>query len=68
MAQFAVISFDKVINSIVADSKETAEEITGLTCVVSSEAGIGWAYDDETGEFTEPVTEETEAPVEEPSE
>jgi len=30
---FAVISNDRVVNKILADTKATAEEVTGLTCV-----------------------------------
>lgn len=33
MAYFAVLDGENVINTIVADSKEIAEEITGKTCV-----------------------------------
>jgi hypothetical protein len=33
MAKFAVIDGNKVINTIVADSKAIAEEITGKTCI-----------------------------------
>lgn len=33
MANFAVIDGDKVLNTIVADSKTIAEEVTGKTCI-----------------------------------
>ena len=33
MAMFAVINHGKVVNKILADTKKTAEEVTGLTCV-----------------------------------
>lgn len=33
MAYFAVLDGENVINTIVADSKEIAEEITGKTCI-----------------------------------
>jgi|LakMenEpi03Aug12_release.lakeMendotaPanAssembly.Ray.scaffolds.fasta_scaffold6387075_1 hypothetical protein len=36
MANYAVIENNKVINVIVADTKEIAEELTGLTCVEST--------------------------------
>ncbi len=49
MKNFAVInSENKVINVIVADSKEIAEELTGLFCYEYTEqfpAGIGGDYD-----------------------
>ena len=33
MANFAVIDGDKVLNTIVANSKTVAEEVTGKTCI-----------------------------------
>lgn len=33
MAKFAVIDGNKVLNTIVADSKEIAEQVTGYTCI-----------------------------------
>jgi hypothetical protein len=56
MATFAVIENDKVVNTIVADSKEIAELVTGQTCVEYTDenrAGIGWTYDGE--KFIEPM-------------
>lgn len=78
MNRFLVIDGDMVVNSIVAESLEIAEQVTGATCVASEEASIGWIYDFETGNFTSPITvevaeeiiEETlaiEAPAEEPA-
>lgn len=59
MANYAVIQNDKVTNVIVADSKEIAEEVTGLVCIEYTQenlAGIGWVYDGTN--FTTPeVTE-----------
>jgi hypothetical protein len=58
MANYAVVQNDKVVNVIIADSKEIAEEVTGLLCVEytdESPAGIGWTYNGST--FEEPVTE-----------
>jgi hypothetical protein len=58
MATFAVIHDNIVINAIVADTKEVAETVTGLTCVEYTDenpAGIGWGYDGST--FQAPVTE-----------
>ena len=55
MANFAVIENDIVINIIVADTKEIAELVTGLTCVEytkSNPAGTGWTYKD--GKFIMP--------------
>jgi hypothetical protein len=60
MANYAVIKNGIVNNVIVADTKEIAEEVTGLTCVevenVPGAPGIGWSYDD--AEFTAPVEED----------
>ena len=53
MANFAVIENGKVLNTIVADSKAIAEEVTGLTCVEftqSNPACIGLGYDGTTFE------------------
>jgi hypothetical protein len=62
MANYAVIKDGVVNNVIVADTKEIAETVTGLTCVeVPNESwapGIGWSYDG--AEFTAPVVEVTE--------
>jgi hypothetical protein len=47
MANFAVIENDVVVNVIIADNKQIAETITGLTCIEYADvhdAGIGWAY------------------------
>ena len=68
MANYAVIKDGTVNNTIVADSKEIAESVTGLTCIEfqlePGAPGIGWSYDGT--DFSAPVTEE---PVEEtPSE
>ena len=48
MASYAVIKDNLVTNVIVADSKEIAEQITGLLCVEYTEnnpACIGLGYD-----------------------
>ena len=59
---FAVISGNSVINIIVADSKEVAEEVTGFTCVEytsDNPAYIGLGYDGTTFEQpAAPVVEE----------
>lgn len=48
MANYAIVENNIVTNVIVADSKEIAEEVTGLVCIEYTQenpAGIGWAYD-----------------------
>lgn len=48
MADFAVIQDDKVINCIVAESKEIAENVTGLLCVeytLENAPSIGFTWD-----------------------
>ena len=45
MAKFAVISNDKVVNIIIADSKEVAEEATQLECIQSDTACIDDTWD-----------------------
>jgi hypothetical protein len=69
MAHFAVVSDGSVINVIVADSREIAEEITNTTCIEydgTNPAGIGWTYDAETQTFSAPTQEPPieEAPTE----
>jgi len=48
MTTFAVIEGNKVINTIIADSKAIAEEITGATCVqyTTEPAETGGSYID----------------------
>jgi hypothetical protein len=56
---FAVLNGNVVTNVIIAESKEIAEEATGLTCVEYTQenpAGIGWTYDGE--KFVSPVVRE----------
>lgn len=59
MANYAVIKNGIVNNVIVADTKEIAETVTGLTCVEISDTpgspGIGWTYDGTN--FSAPVIE-----------
>ena len=62
MAMFAVISGSTVTNVILADTKKIAEAVTGMTCI-AADAGIGYSYDETTGEFTAPVVEEVIPPV-----
>jgi len=62
MAKYAVIKDGIINNVILADTKQIAETVTGLTCVeiehIPDAPGIGWTYDG--AEFTAPVVEETE--------
>ena len=59
MAHFAVIEEGKVINTIIADSVEIAQQVTGKVCVEYEfkvgGAAINWTYDGT--EFVEPVYE-----------
>jgi len=65
MANYAVIKDGIVNNVIVADTKEIAETVTGLTCVeieyVPGSPGIGWTYDGTnfSAPVIETITEET---------
>ena len=59
MANYAVIKDGFVNNVIIAETKEIAEMVTGLTCIEytnEDHIGIGWSYDG--AEFTAPVVEE----------
>jgi hypothetical protein len=61
MATFAVIDNNIVINTIVVDTKETAEEATGKICIEYTEenpAGIGWSWNQDLG-FERPPMPET---------
>lgn len=53
MKNFAVIKDSKVINCIVAESKESAEQITGETCIEYFLISIGWSYSN--GVFSPPA-------------
>jgi hypothetical protein len=56
MANFIVVDNTKVVNYIVADSKENAENVTGLICIEHTPEinfNIGWDYID--GVFSEPT-------------
>jgi hypothetical protein len=49
MATYAVIDNGLVVNAILAESKEIAEQCNpGLTCVELTSGGIGWTYDGST--------------------
>ena len=48
MATYAVIEYGKTVNTILADSKEIAEEVTGKLCVELSDGfGVGDTWDGE---------------------
>lgn len=50
MATFAVMTGNNVSNVIVAETKEVAEEATGLPCIEYTDenpAGIGYTHDGE---------------------
>lgn len=53
MPRFAVMQGNLIVNSIVADSQEIAEEVTGQTCIFS-DLGLGWVYDEKSKEFIAP--------------
>lgn len=58
MANFAVVENNLVINVIVADDIEIAEQVTGKTCIGYTDnnpAGISWTYQD--GTFVAPQPE-----------
>ena len=58
MANYAVVDNEIVINVIVADSKEVAEEITGKTCIeYTDEAplGLNWYWYDEADAYIPPA-------------
>jgi hypothetical protein len=57
MATYAVIENGTVINVIVADSKEIAEQVTEKTCLEYTEEaplGIGWYWLDAAGGYVSP--------------
>lgn len=58
MANYAVIEDNKVVNIIVADSKDLAETITGKLCIEYTDekpAGIDWTYNGSEFIAPEPV-------------
>lgn len=65
MPNFAVIDNKNiVVNVIVAETKQDAEEATSMNCIQSDSAFIGAEYKEETQSFidpnyVEPVEEET---------
>jgi len=63
MPNFAIIEDGKVINTILADSKFIADEVTGKSCVEytnENPASIGLGYDGITFEQPIPIEQPTE--------
>lgn len=59
MARFAVLINNVVSNIIIADTKEIAEELTGLTCIeYTNENPVHFDYIWNGSEFIEPIPEE----------
>jgi hypothetical protein len=61
MPTYAMMSGNSVSNIIVADDKEATEAALHCTLIeftAENPAGIGWTYDEETGRFVAPATEE----------
>ena len=57
MATFAMMGGNVVSNIIVADDKEATEAALGCTLIeytAENPAGIGWSYDENTGQFLAP--------------
>jgi hypothetical protein len=64
MANFAVIKDNIVVNVILADTLEDAEQATNSTCIEYTEeapAGIGWYHNGETFENPNPPVAESPA-------
>ena len=58
MANFAVIDNGTVINTIVADSQEVAEAVTGFGCAEYTEEnplGINWYWDNTANGYIPPA-------------
>jgi hypothetical protein len=55
------MSGDTVVNVIVAESKEIAENLVGFVIEYdeNNPAAIGWEYDEVTGKFSNPTLVET---------
>ena len=57
MATYAMMSGNTVTNIIMADDKEATEAALGCTLIEytpENPAGIGWTYDENTGQFFAP--------------
>jgi len=62
MASYYIIENNKIINFILADTKEIAESVTGLTAIISTDASvegaiIGAEFDEATGIYKNPIIE-----------
>jgi hypothetical protein len=58
MANYAVTDNGIVINTIVADSLEVAEEVTGKTCVEYTDEnpiGINWVWSESANAYVDPT-------------
>lgn len=56
MARIAIIENGIVSNVIEADSEQIAADLTGMLCVLATDAGIGWFYNEESNDFSAPPT------------
>jgi hypothetical protein len=57
MSNYAVLNGNQVTNVIVADDKEDAEKVLGVTLIEYTDENpieIGWTYDETTGLFSPP--------------
>jgi hypothetical protein len=57
MYSYAIVENGTVINTIIADSKEIAESVTGKECVEYTDEnpmGIGWTWSDSHNKYIEP--------------
>ena len=60
MPNYAVVSGNSIINTIVAESLEIAQEVSKSACIeITSEVplGIGWIYSEEHSEWYQPLSE-----------
>lgn len=58
MATYAVMHNDTVVNIVIADDKDEAEQALNVTLIgytPDNPAGIGYTYDELTGTFLPPV-------------
>lgn len=61
MSNFAIIKNNVVLNTIVAESKEIAENLSGNECVEytkENSAHIGLSYSPESGLFEQPAVDD----------
>ena len=65
MNRFVVVDDLVVVNLIIAESQEIAEQISGKDCIASESAGMGWVYDNSINEFIAPKEIEVEANLKE---